>query len=132
MEIEDARGYHAELRVPILILKVLYKSEMPISSHICDIVSCYSIPSAFFAGSASYLTKVEKQSEIVLIQILCIYILYAVCIFFWFRVQPLKDQIESKAEGGLMMPPRLRHRLGLVLTPTVKMLRWCGVVPSPV
>ena len=61
-----------------------------------------------------------------------IYILYAVCIFFWFRVQPLKDQIESKAEGGLMMPPRLRHRLGLVLTPTVKMLRWCGVVPSPV
>ena len=60
MEIEDARGYHAELRVPILILKVLDKSEMPISSHTCDIVSCYSIPSAFFAGRASYLTKVEK------------------------------------------------------------------------
>lgn len=74
MEIEDARGYHAELRVPILILKLLDKSEMPISSHTCDIVSCYSIPSAFFAGRASYLTKVEKESEIVLIQILCIYI----------------------------------------------------------
>ena len=79
MEIEDARGYHAELRVPILILKVLYKSEMPISSHICDIVSCYSIPSAFFAGSASYLTKVEKQSEIVLIQILCLIYIYIIC-----------------------------------------------------
>ena len=34
MEIEDARGYHAELRVPILILKVLDKSEMPTSSRI--------------------------------------------------------------------------------------------------
>lgn len=101
MEIEDARGYHAELRVPILILKVLDKSEMSISSHTCDIVSCYSIPSAFFAGSASYLTKVEKQSEIVLIRILFIIIIQIIqYIFFWFRVQPLKDQIESKAEGG--------------------------------